>query len=98
MSQTPAANPSTMNLRSGDLVNSSTVTTGLVGTLLSPWIDGALKFITDHAHGYLSFGEGYDTQLTMGVVVLAMYLQGKWHMRSIRKVDAPVDPVEGEQA
>mgnify|MGYP000659178481 CR=1 FL=1 len=93
MSDAQPPKPSTMNLRSGDLVNQSTVATGLVGALLSPFINGGLKFITDHAHGYLTFGDGYSEQLTAVVVVLAMYLQGRWHMSSIRKADAEPEAV-----
>ena len=82
------ATPSTSEIRSGDLINSSTTKTGLYGMLLSPWIKGMLQFITDHSHGYLSFGDGYETQLTVGVIVAAMAIRGWLHMRSIRKTDA----------
>lgn len=87
----PITPASSASIRSGDLVNQSVTTTGLIGALLSPWIGGVLKFITEHSAGYLSFGDGYDTQLTMAIVVIAMAVQGRWHMRSIRKVDAPAD-------
>ena len=84
--------PSTLAMRSGDLINSSTAITGLVGALLSPWIEGALKLVSDHSHGYLVFGDDYATQLTAAMVVLAMYVQGLLHMRSIRKTDAEPTP------
>lgn len=85
---TDQAQPATIPMRSGDLINQSTVATGLLGALLSPWIEGALKFVADHAHGYLQFGDDYATQLTGAIIVAAMYLQGRLHMRSIRKADA----------
>ena len=90
---TAPAPPSTAAIRSGDLVSQSTTTTGLLGALFSPWIKGGLQFIADHAHGYLSFGDGYETQVTLALVVIAMMLQGKWHMRSIRKTDGEPPPV-----
>lgn len=90
----PAPTPSISSIRSGDLVNQSTASTGLLGALFSPWIKGGLQVITDHSHGYLSFGDGYETQVTIALVVIAMGIHGRIRMRGIRKVDAQDPPSE----
>jgi hypothetical protein len=93
-SPTTPTSPSTASIRSGDLVNQSVTTTGLLGALLSPWIKGVLQVIADHSYGYLVFGEGYETQLTMAIVVMAMAVHGMIRMRSIRKTDGEPPVVE----
>lgn len=89
-----APQPAVIGMRSGDLINQSTTTTGLLGALLSPFIRGCLMFLENHSAGYLKFGDGYETQATMGVIVIVMMIVGRLHMRGIRKSNVPPEQID----
>ena len=69
--------------RSGDQVKSTTLTSGLITSLLAPWIHLLILWLEKISGAQL--GVGYEAQVLSLVVVLVMFVSGWVRMRSIKK-------------
>ena len=77
--------------RSGDLVKGTVLTTGLVTSLLAPWVAFAIHGIEHRLN--IDLGAGYQDQVLVGIATGLSFLAAHLRMRHILTTEQPPPPM-----